>query len=123
MKRPTEDIEVADAAMAGDRETGEKGRRLKRNVLIFMSIGILVPGGYGFIEKFIQFIRTLATDAEGGFTIIPITNYLIVGLGMTCLLVWATAQGMFRNVEEPKYTMLQQEEMLENALKKARTEE
>ena len=76
---------------------------------------ILIPGGYGFIEKFVQFIRTLAleTDEGGGFAIIPIVNYLLVTAGMTCLLAWAVVHGMFRDIERPKYTMLEQEALLD----------
>jgi hypothetical protein len=32
---------------------------------------------------------------------------------MICLLVWATRNGMFRNIEKPKYDMLDREEELD----------
>lgn len=87
--------------------------RAKTITLWCISVGIIVPGGYGFIEKFIQFIRTLRTDEGGGFTIVPITNYLIMAAGFTCLLIWATTRGMFRDIEKPKFTMLEREAQLE----------
>ncbi|MFQ5414697.1 MAG: cbb3-type cytochrome oxidase assembly protein [Phycisphaerae bacterium] len=83
--------------------------RWKRVVVVVALVGIMAPGGYGFVEKFIQFVRTLNSDAGGGFTIIPITNYLIIAMGFLCLLAWAVANGMFRDVEGPKYTMLDRE--------------
>lgn len=89
------------------------GSRLKKWVMVIITVGIILPGGYGFIEKFIQFVRTLRTDDAGGFTIIPICNYLIVTAGMACLLVWATARGMFRDIERPKFTMLEREQQIE----------
>lgn len=91
----------------------QSGSRLKKWVMVLITIGIIVPGGYGFIEKFIQFVRTLRTDDAGGFTIIPICNYLIVTAGMACLLVWATTRGMFRDIERPKFTMLEREQRIE----------
>lgn len=89
--------------------------RTRAIVLWTVAALILIPGGYGFVEKFIQFARLLALDPDkgGGFTIIPITNYLIVTAGMTCLLIWAVAQGMFRDIERPKYTMLEREAQLD----------
>ena len=76
---------------------------------------VLVPAWYGFIEKFIQFVRIPAveTDEGGGFIIIPIVNYLMVTAGMTCLLVWAVANGMFRDIERPKYTLLERDVLLD----------
>ncbi len=89
--------------------------RNKKIVLWIISIGIILPGAYGFIEKFIQFIRTLNTEEGGGFTIIPILNYLIMTAGFTCLLVWAAYHGMFKDIERPKHDMLEREEMLERS--------
>ncbi|MFQ5462463.1 MAG: hypothetical protein ACE5E5_07530 [Phycisphaerae bacterium] len=89
------------------------GSRAKKIFLWIVAIGIAVPGGYGFIEKFIQFVRVLLADKEGGFTIIPIANYLTVAAGMTCLLVWAILHGMFRDIERPKHLMLEREARIE----------
>jgi len=89
------------------------GSRSKKIFLWIVAIGITVPGGYGFIEKFIQFVRVLLADKEGGFTIIPIANYLTVAAGMTCLLVWAILHGMFRDIERPKHLMLEREARIE----------
>lgn len=85
----------------------------KRIALWFLALGILIPGGYGFTEKMIQFIRTLNTEEGAGFTIFPISNYFLIAAGMACLLVWAVAHGMFRDIEEPKYKMLEQEAELD----------
>jgi hypothetical protein len=40
-------------------------------------------------------------------------NYLLVAAGFGCLLVWATARGMFRDIEKPKQTMLDRERALD----------
>lgn len=89
-------------------------RRGRPGMLWVAAALILIPGGYGFVEKFIQFARTLALGPdEGGFTIIPIMNYLVVTAGMVCLLMWAVMHGMFRDIEKPKYTMLEREAQLD----------
>jgi len=87
--------------------------RTKHIIIWLMTIGILFPGAYGFINKLVQFFKTLEMDSGGKFTIIPILNYLIVACGMTCLLIWAVAHGMFRDIEGPKYSMLNREMELE----------
>ncbi len=98
---------------------GSQRSRLKNFILWFTAIGIIFPGGYGFISKLLQFIKTLETDSEGAFTIIPICNYLIMATGFTCLLVWAAMHGMFRDIEKPKFTMLELDEAIELAEKRA----
>lgn len=87
--------------------------RSKRITLMAMAIVILVPGAYGFGEKLVQFIRTLNTEHGAGFTLIPISNYFFVAAGMACMLIWAIAHGMFRDIEAPKYDMLEREEELD----------
>ena len=74
---------------------------------------IVLPAAYGFTTKFVQFIRVLSQDERGAFTILPILNYSAVAAGFICLLLWAVAQGMFRDIERPKYTMLENEEELD----------
>ncbi len=94
-------------------QTNAAPSRTKHWIILLMTVGILVPGGYGFINKLVEFFKTLQMETGGKFTIIPILNYLIVACGMTCLLIWAIAHGMFRDIEGPKYTMLNREMELE----------
>jgi hypothetical protein len=85
----------------------------KRIALAIIALCILVPGAYGFGEKLRQFILVLRTEEGAGFTLVPISNYFLVAAGMTCLLIWAIANGMFRRIEEPKYKLLENEEELD----------
>jgi hypothetical protein len=87
--------------------------RLKQVVIACIALAILVPASIGFAEKLALFILAVKRDQIAGFTIIPVVNYLIVTAGMICLLLWATRQGMFRNIERPKYDMLEREEDLD----------
>ena len=77
-----------------------------------MAAVFIVPGAYGFINKFAEFYHTLRSDPEGSFTILPMLTYLAVAAGFICLLIWAILHGMFHDIERPKYTMLENEEKL-----------
>lgn len=87
--------------------------RTKSIVLIVMSVVILVPSMTGFVMKFVEFVRTFQGASDGAFAITPMLNYLLASLGFFCLLLWATINGMFHNLERPKYRMLEVEELLD----------
>ncbi|MFO0973061.1 MAG: hypothetical protein U1A27_06445 [Phycisphaerae bacterium] len=88
---------------------------LKSVVVGVIAVLILLPASYGFIEKLILFVQAVRKDQVAGFTIVPVTNYLIVTAGMACLLGWAIFNGMFRDIEKPKHDMLQREADLDRA--------
>ncbi len=46
---------------------------------------------------------------EGAFALMPILNYLLVSFGFLILFVAAICHGMFRNIEQPKYEMLERD--------------
>src|SRR6516162_7736619 len=81
-------------------------------VTIALAFVILVPALWGFGNKFIEFLM-LVGDEEGAFTVVPILNYLLVSLGFLLLFGWAVLHGMFRNIEGPKHTMLENEQRLD----------
>ena len=78
---------------------------------IFGPLVILVAGT-AFIFKLIEF-TVIATqkgpDAMGSF-LIPVLNYLFVAAGFLCLFLWAYFTGQFRDVEAPKYRMLEMQD-------------
>lgn len=96
--------------MATFKRVESRGMKI---TLWVMAIVILVPAAFGFIEKLIEFIRTLNSVEEAGYTIIPISNYFLVAGGMACLFGWAVYNGMFKDVEAPKYDMLEHERELD----------
>ena len=83
-------------------------------VTIVFAVVILVPACYGFGSKFLEFLM-LAGDAEGAFAVMPILNYLLASLGFLLLFGWAMLHGMFRDIEKPKYTMLETQQRLDAA--------
>ena len=70
----------------------------------------LAPSMFGFVTKFMEFVRTFQGSSDGVFAITPMVNYLLASLGFFCLLVWAACNGMFEDIEQPKVTMLENEQ-------------
>lgn len=85
---------------------------------LFFAIVILPLSGIGFGMKFIEFIHVFKGDAAGMFAISPMVNYLLASMGFLCLLVWATKNGMFQDIERPKDIMLEREMELDRRLNK-----
>ena len=94
-----------------DRVRGRIGP--KAIALGVMAVAIIVPAAAGFITKFVYFVQTLRTDASASFAIVPMVNYVVVAAGFFCLLIWAAYRGMFRDIEGPKYTLLEREDQLD----------
>lgn len=97
-----------------------QGPRLARAVTIFFAVVILVPCLVGFAAKFIEFVNTFRGRSDGAFAITPLVNYLLASLGFLCLLLWAVRNGMFHDIEKPKYTMLDDEKLLNRSAKKGK---
>lgn len=82
-------------------------------VTVLLALLILVPSGYGFVGKFVELVRLSRGQPDGAFAVAPVVNYLLASLGFFCLLLWAAAHGMFRDIERPKYDLLAREAHLE----------
>ena len=82
-------------------------------ITLLFAVPILIFSGLGFIAKFMEFINTFQGETEGVFAITPMVNYLLASAGFFCLLMWATINGMFRDIEGPKHTMLENDEALD----------
>lgn len=80
---------------------------------IAFALVILVPSMLAFTNKFREFLLLYSGDADGVFAITPIVNYLLASLGFFCLFFWAISRGMFRDIEAPKFTMLENERTLD----------
>jgi hypothetical protein len=80
---------------------------------VLFAIAVLGPSLYGFSGKFIEFIALFRGDPDGVFAISPIVNYLLASLGFFCLFGWAACQGMFSDIERPKQTFLETEDLLD----------
>lgn len=101
-------MQMANTTPPKSQEAGPR----KKALLIF-AIVMVVLAGYGFSVRFFEFLHTLQAGDSGNFIIVPLLSYLAVAAGFLCLFGWATFYGMFRDVERPKYTMLENEEKLD----------
>ncbi len=81
--------------------------------MMCMALAVLVPSLLGFGTKFLEFVALYRGDGEGAFAISPILNYLLASFGFLLLFGWAVLGGMFRDIEAPKYTMLENEALLD----------
>jgi hypothetical protein len=96
-----------------DRPPPGTTRRSQVITTIVFALVILLPSLYGFANKFREFILLFRGDVDGVFAITPVMNYLLASLGFFCLFCWAIGHGMFRDLEKPKYTMLEIERKLD----------
>lgn len=72
-------------------------------------VAIVVVAGTAFVMKLVDFWITATNDgpdALGSF-LIPVLNYLLVAAGFACMFLWAYFKGHFRDLEAPKYRMLE----------------
>jgi hypothetical protein len=88
---------------------------VKRNRLwaVVAVVFFLGPAMFGFGTKFYELIHVFRGDPAGAFAVTPIVNYLLAGAGFVLLFGWAARNGMFRDVERPKYQMLENERRLD----------
>jgi hypothetical protein len=96
-----------------ERPETSSTRRSQIITTIVFALVILVPSLYGFANKFREFILIYRGEVDGVFAITPIINYLLASLGFFFLFWWAVAHGMFRDIEKPKYAMLENERKLD----------
>ena len=85
-------------------------------VTIIFAVLILIPSMMGFVMKFMELINLTQGDTDGGFAITPVVNYLLASAGFFFLLLWAAVNGMFNDLEKPKFVMLENEERLDNPI-------
>lgn len=88
--------------------------RLARWLSIILAVAILLPSMWGFGNKFAEFVALARGDVEGAFAITPVVNYLLASLGFLFLFCWAALNGMFHDIEQPKYDMLETERELDS---------
>lgn len=88
--------------------------RTFRIVHVFFVLAVTVAGCM-FCFKLFSFLRTIKRDELAGFAFDPILTYGLVAMGFLCLLAWAYLSGQFRDIERPKYEMLERFEEQERA--------
>lgn len=82
-------------------------------VVLLLFVPIMLATCLCFGIKFWDLICVAAYEPDGAFAVTPIMNYLLAGIGFLLMLGWAACNGMFRDIERPKITMLENEERLD----------
>lgn len=82
-------------------------------VRCLIAVAFLGPCLWGFGSKLFELVMVWQGDPEGAFAVAPIVNYLLASAGFLLLFGWAIFNGMFRDIELPKYTMLENERRLD----------
>ena len=86
----------------------------QRFIWIFGSLMVLTAGT-AFLFKLYEFFHVATTSgsqALGSF-LIPVLTYLIVAAGFFSMFMWAYTSGQFRDLEAPKYRMLEQQDQID----------
>ncbi len=84
--------------------------------LTVLWVAIVVVAAAAFIFKMTEFAMTWvdpATDRFGGFAFIAVGSYLLGMFPILFLMLWAVLRGHFRDIEQPKYRMLELQEEIE----------
>ncbi|MFO0909086.1 MAG: hypothetical protein U0794_12185 [Isosphaeraceae bacterium] len=95
------------------RRRAPSARRQRWTTIIF-ALAVLIPSAFGFSRKFTELVALTKVGSDGTFAIVPVVNYLLASLGFFCLFCWAIFNGMFGDVERPKYDMLETERLLDD---------
>ena len=99
-----------------DHPRAQQSRRSRWFLWVF-SIVMLLTAGTAFVFKLIEFIHTATNDGESALAsfLIPVLNYLLVATGFLLLFLWAYFSGQYRDVEGPKYRMLEMQKEFDDA--------
>ncbi len=98
----------------------EPSLKMRWFLWIFSVVLVLVAGS-AFLFKLIEFYNTATTSGPSalGSFLIPVLNYLLVAGGFFCLFLWAYMTGQFRDMEAPKYRMLEMQAQIDHQEKEA----
>lgn len=111
-------------------------RRRQLWITLFLALIFLLPAMFGFGTKLFSLIYLVQNqfqpvaekvegeteherqanrlrDPEGAFAIAPLLAYVLISIGFFFLMIWAMYHGIFQDIEAPKYTFLETEEMLD----------
>ena len=76
-------------------------------VLFAMTIAVMSIAGGAFFYKMTEFAVTMARGDIEGFGAVSVATYVIGMLPLMFLTVWAVLTGRFRDIERPKFRVLE----------------
>ncbi len=93
-----------------------RGRRRwssRRVAVVGFAVLVLLVAGLGFVYKMTEFTMTIVKDDIAGFGAAAVSVYLIGLLPILFLTLWAVCTGRFRDIEQPKFRMLELDREIE----------
>ena len=84
----------------------------RRAYHVFFTLAV-TGAGCMFTYKLFMFMKTIKKDELAGFAFDPLIIYAFVAMGFIFLLAWAYMTGQFRDIESPKFEMLEKFDELE----------
>jgi len=92
---------------------GSSERAVRNAAVILFAVAVLLVAGVGFIYKMTEFAATISNDDIEGFGAMAIGTYLIGVVPIVFLTLWAVFTGKFRDIERPKFRMLELDREIE----------
>jgi uncharacterized membrane protein YhaH (DUF805 family) len=91
-----------------------KERLSTRGLILFtMTVLVMVVAGGAFVHKMFEFVLTIERGDVQGFGAVSIATYLLGMLPLLFLTLWAVLSGRLRDVERPKFRMLELDALIE----------
>ncbi len=81
--------------------------------VIFFTALVIAVGGAGMTYKMSEFAMTIVKDDIAGFGAVALSVYAAGTLPLLFLSLWGFGRGHFRNMEQPKYRMLELDTQIE----------
>ena len=90
-----------------------KKMNIKWGAILSLTILVVLIGGFGFLYKIIEFAQTYVKDDLRSFGAISVVSYFLGVLGILFFTLWGVFKGHFKNIEKPKYRMLELDEEID----------
>jgi len=90
-------------------------RDLRRITVFAFAVIVLAVAGLGFTYKMTEFTMTMVHDEVAGFGAVAVATYLIGMLPIVFVTLWAVLTGRFRDIERPKFRLLELNDEIERA--------
>lgn len=97
----------------GPRPAATPPSRLRTWVVVGFGGAVLMFAGLGFVYKMTEFTMTIVQDDIEGFGAAAVAVYLLGLLPIVLINLWAILTGRFRDIERPKYRMLELDREIE----------
>jgi hypothetical protein len=79
-------------------------------VLFAMTVAVMFIAGGAFFYKMTEFAVTMARGDIEGFGAVSVATYVVGMLPLLFLTLWAVLTGRFRDIERPKFRVLELDE-------------